>query len=61
MVVRQATPDDADAVARLLTQLGYPASADAVVPRLARLRAAGDELFVAEVGGRVVGLDSLLS
>lgn len=59
MIVRAATPDDATALARLLTQLGYPASPGDVLPRLERLEAAGDELFVAEVDGDVVGLANL--
>jgi N-acetylglutamate synthase-like GNAT family acetyltransferase len=55
--IRQATPADADAIARLLGQLGYPTD-DAVVPeRLDRLqrnhRAA---VLVAQRGDEVIGL-----
>jgi N-acetylglutamate synthase-like GNAT family acetyltransferase len=59
MRVRAATAGDVDAIARLLAQLGYPATPDRVAPRLERLRAAGDELLVAEVQGTVVGLANL--
>jgi GNAT superfamily N-acetyltransferase len=57
--IRDAVAEDADAVASLLTQLGYPAEPEAVAERLRRLRAVGDDIVVAEVGGRVVGLAQL--
>lgn len=57
MTIRDAEPKDVPAVARLLAQLGYPADEGAVAPRLARIDASpSDRLFVAEVGGQVVGL-----
>jgi GNAT superfamily N-acetyltransferase len=57
VAVRPATPADAPSVAELLGHLGYPAPADAIPPRLARLRANGDaEALVATLGGDVVGL-----
>jgi ribosomal protein S18 acetylase RimI-like enzyme len=54
--IREARADDAEALARLLDQLGYPASAEAVERRLARLAASdSDRVFVAELQGSVVG------
>jgi N-acetylglutamate synthase-like GNAT family acetyltransferase len=57
--IRDARPDDADAIARLLDQLGYPTDPTAVESRLERLRIVGDRLVVAEVDGEVVGLAQL--
>jgi GNAT superfamily N-acetyltransferase len=48
--IRDARPQDADAIARLLTQLGYPTEPEAVEGRLDRLQ------VVAELDGHVVGL-----
>ena len=59
--VRRATDADAPAMAPLLTHLGYPASAADLLPRLGRLRASGDDAFVAEVAGSVVGLATVHS
>jgi GNAT superfamily N-acetyltransferase len=57
--IRDAGAADAGAIARLLTQLGYPSDADAVANRLDRLRVVGDRVVVAEVDGEVVGLAHL--
>jgi GNAT superfamily N-acetyltransferase len=57
--IRDARPEDADAVAHLLTQLGYPAMPEAVFGRLERLAIVGDRIVVAEVDGEVVGLAHL--
>ncbi len=57
--IRDARADDADAVARLLTQLGYPSDPGAVDERLERLRVVGDRVLVAELDGDVVGLAHL--
>jgi N-acetylglutamate synthase-like GNAT family acetyltransferase len=57
--IRDARPDDADAIARLLGQLGYPTEPAAVPARLERLRIVGDRLVVAELDGEVVGLAQL--
>jgi GNAT superfamily N-acetyltransferase len=55
--VRLLQSSDADAVVALLPDLGYAASADQLVRRLAALREWPDqEAFVAEIDGRVVGL-----
>ena len=60
MRIRAAGPSDAADVARLLGHLGYPADAGAVSPRLAALRAHGDEVLLA-VGdaGTALGLVGL--
>lgn len=57
MPIRRMTEADAAVVADLASQLGYPASAAAIVRRLRRIAAAPDHaLFVAEAGdGAVVG------
>jgi GNAT superfamily N-acetyltransferase len=55
LVIREAGADDSDAVADLLTQLGYPCSDSDVERRLTRLGSA-DRLFLAELEGRVAGL-----
>jgi GNAT superfamily N-acetyltransferase len=57
--IRDATSDDAAAVARLLGQLGYPAEPEAVRARIERMLAVGDRLVVAELEGRIVGLANL--
>jgi len=55
--VRAMTPADAAIVARLATQLGYPATPADIARRLAALLGSGDHgLFVAEdAGGAVAG------
>jgi len=58
-LIRDARVDDAPAIAGLLDQLGYPATPEAVGPRLKRLAAVGDLLAVAELEGQVVGLAML--
>ena len=58
--MREAGPEDAVDVARLLGQLGYAADAQAVAPRIERHRAsAADVLLVGEVEGFVVAFASL--
>jgi len=57
--IRDGGPADAEAVARLLTQLGYPSDATAVEERLERLQVVGDRVVVAELEGEVVGLAHL--
>ncbi|HEX6262030.1 MAG TPA: GNAT family N-acetyltransferase [Actinomycetota bacterium] len=52
--IRPVTADDAEAVARLSTQLGYPATAEEIVERLAGLPS-HHAVLVAELGGAVVG------
>jgi N-acetylglutamate synthase-like GNAT family acetyltransferase len=59
LTLRDARAADADAIARLLGQLGYPTEAGAVVRRLERLAVVGDRVLVADVDGRVAGLAHL--
>jgi len=60
MRIRDAAARDAEALARLLAQLGYPADSEAISRRLTVLeRSAADRLFVAEIDGEVVGLAGL--
>jgi N-acetylglutamate synthase-like GNAT family acetyltransferase len=60
VTIRDARPSDAEALAALLGQLGYPASAEAVVQRLERLSASGtDRVVVAELDAGVAGLACL--
>ena len=56
MKIRLAADDDAPAMALLLAHLGYPADPADLPERLRRLRAAGDDAFVAEVDGAAAGL-----
>lgn len=56
LTVRDARAADADDIARLLEQLGYPSGASAVQARLERLAIVGDRVVVAEVDGRAVGV-----
>jgi GNAT superfamily N-acetyltransferase len=59
VTVRDAARGDAEAVARLLGQLGYPAEPEAVAARLERLAIVGDRVVVAEADDEVVGLAQL--
>lgn len=54
--VREATLDDAAALADLVTQLGYPSRSEEMVTRLTTLHTADSGLLVAEVGGAVLGV-----
>jgi GNAT superfamily N-acetyltransferase len=57
---RSATDQDADAVARLLTTLGYPCTREDALTRLAALRdEPGQELWLAFQDGEAVGLSAL--
>ena len=56
LTVRAAEPGDAEAIAALLNQLGYPVDSAAIVPRLERLGIVGDTVAVAELDAKVVGL-----
>jgi N-acetylglutamate synthase-like GNAT family acetyltransferase len=59
-VVRDAETADGPALARLLDQLGYPASLAATAARVRRLAAAAaDRLVVVEHDGEVAGLACL--
>jgi GNAT superfamily N-acetyltransferase len=57
MRIRPATRADAEAVATLLEQLGYPATAGEAAARIERLGSSdADHLVVCELDGEVVGL-----
>lgn len=58
--VRLAEPSDAEPVAALLAQLGYPLSTDEASKRLADFtRSGADRVLVAVLDGQVVGLASI--
>lgn len=59
LTIRDAQAADAEQIAALLAQLGYPTQASAVESRLERLRVVGDRVVVAELDGGVVGLAHL--
>lgn len=55
--IREARIDDAEQVARLVTELGYPTTSEAMMNRLSViLTDPGYVTFVAERGGEVVGV-----
>jgi N-acetylglutamate synthase-like GNAT family acetyltransferase len=61
VVIREALEADAEAIAGLLGELGYPTTASAVQPRLANMRREGGQsTLVAEVGGTVVGMATII-
>ena len=57
--IRPAGPEDADPIATLLTELGYPATAAEIPGRLAAVLDAPGRTFVAEDGGEVLGVGSV--
>jgi GNAT superfamily N-acetyltransferase len=59
LTIRDAQASDAEAIARLLGQLGYPTEADAVEARLQRLAVVGDRVIVADVSGAAVAVGHL--
>jgi N-acetylglutamate synthase-like GNAT family acetyltransferase len=57
IAIREARPEDAEAVAELLGELGYPTDAPRFERRLERIeRDPSSQLFVATVNDRVAGL-----
>jgi GNAT superfamily N-acetyltransferase len=58
LVIREAGADDSSAIARLLTELGYPSSAADVERRLGRL-GPDDRVFLAELDDQVAGLAAI--
>ncbi len=59
MRIREAEPEDADALAPLLAELGYPDEPERVAGRVARFATGPSScFFVAEDGGELVGLAS---
>jgi GNAT superfamily N-acetyltransferase len=59
VLVRDARTEDAPALARLLTQLGYPVDATTLARRLQRVRQSGDRVLVACVDEEPAGLAHL--
>jgi GNAT superfamily N-acetyltransferase len=59
LTIRDARADDAERIATLLGQLGYPTEPTALPSRLERLVIVGDRVVVAELGGQVVGFAQL--
>jgi predicted N-acetyltransferase YhbS len=59
MTIREPKSDDAVAIAALLTELGYPASAAEIPGRLEAVAGAPGKVFVAEQEGKVVGVGSV--
>jgi ribosomal protein S18 acetylase RimI-like enzyme len=60
VTIRDARPRDAEALAALVGQLGYPGSAEDVGRRLKHLSTSGtDRVVVAELGDEIVGLACL--
>ncbi|MBS1818297.1 MAG: GNAT family N-acetyltransferase [Acidobacteria bacterium] len=56
VVIRSVEPSDADAVARLSGELGYPVAVERMAQRLASIAAMPDHaVFVAETAGEVLG------
>jgi GNAT superfamily N-acetyltransferase len=55
VVVREATDEDADAIATLFTDEGYPSGPSDIVERLGRFAAPDSRVIVADSGGEVVG------
>jgi GNAT superfamily N-acetyltransferase len=57
--VREAVAEDAAAIASLLTELGYPASASEIPARLRAVAGAPGHVFVADEVGVVLGVASV--
>jgi GNAT superfamily N-acetyltransferase len=55
VVLREATDDDADAIATLFTDEGYPSGPSDIVERLGRYASPYSRVIVADSGGEVVG------
>lgn len=55
VTVRTASPDDAERIAALFTDEGYPAGPSDIVERLARFDSEFSRVLVADNGGDVVG------
>jgi ribosomal protein S18 acetylase RimI-like enzyme len=53
--IRPATPADADAIASLFTDEGYPAGPSDIVERLGRFASAHSQVLVAEHDGGILG------
>ena len=60
VTVRPATPDDAERLASLLTDEGYPAGSSDIGARLERYASLGSQVLVADAAGEVVGFITVL-
>lgn len=60
VTVRPATPDDAERLASLLTDEGYPAGSSDLAGRIERYASLGSQVLVAEAAGDVVGFVTIL-
>jgi GNAT superfamily N-acetyltransferase len=60
VIVRSATADDAERLASMLTDEGYPAGTSDLASRIERYGALGSQVLVAEAGGEVVGFITVL-
>jgi hypothetical protein len=55
--MRSALPDDAPQLGALMGELGYPATREFIHEKLAQLSSTpGTRIFVADCGGKVIGL-----
>lgn len=61
ITLRAATADDAERIAMLFTEEGYPAGPSAIVERLRRLEGPTARVVVADIGGDVLGFIALHS
>jgi GNAT superfamily N-acetyltransferase len=59
MTFREATATDADRIASLFTDEGFPVGASGVAARLERFAAPGSHVIVADVEGEVLGFIAL--
>ena len=59
VTLRQATDDDADRIAGMFTDEGYPSGPTDIVERLARFASPHSQVIVAEVEGEVLGFIAL--
>ena len=57
--IRRATADDAEAIATLFTDEGYPAGPSDIVERLGRFASDHSQVLVAELDGAVLGFVAL--
>jgi N-acetylglutamate synthase-like GNAT family acetyltransferase len=55
IALREAVAADAEHIAALIDQLGYPVSAEDVAERLNLIEASGQKVLVAELDGRAIG------
>jgi ribosomal protein S18 acetylase RimI-like enzyme len=59
VTLRAATPDDAERIAALFTDEGYPAGPSDIVARLERLGPPDSAVVVAQSGGEILGFVAL--